>query len=149
MDIIVKKTVAAVIQFYKILHAGKLLFVIRKTLITWDLGHMATQRHEHNVNQTLTQKDLLLPHRIRATHHKCRWVERHQFKCCAGCKTDDFLLSGEGVFRATVARKTREPELKICTLITTTFLLVWASSKHSGKLRVDERREIGTNVVSR
>lgn len=52
-----------------------------------------------------TQKDLLFPHRVRPAHHKCTWVECHQFKCSAGCKVDDFLLPGEGVLRAAVARE--------------------------------------------
>lgn len=68
-----------------------------------------------NFNQTLTQKDLLFPHGIGSTHHKRTWVERHQFKGCAGCKIDDLLLSGEGVLRAAVAGEIRELTSQICT----------------------------------
>lgn len=61
---------------------------------------------EHRLScKAHTQKDLLFPHRVRPAHHKCTWIECHQFKCSAGCKVDDFLLPGEGVLRAAVARE--------------------------------------------
>lgn len=54
--------------------------------------------------QKLTKKDLLFSHRIGSTHYKSARVECHQFESSAGCKIDDFLLCGERVLGAAVAR---------------------------------------------
>lgn len=89
-------------------------------------------------NDTLTEEDLLFSHRIGTAHHKCTWVERHQFKGCARCKIDDLLLSGEGVLRAAVAGEIRELTLKIWTC----FSQYWSTLAVKSLLYVHHTKKV-------